>query len=93
MDNFLCTNDMSLHTIGHTSEGPLATLRWYTRHHDAPERTILSEGRPTRAAGRREASRSGRSAAAARGLRLLFEKDGPLDPTTPADHVASARIT
>jgi hypothetical protein len=24
VDNFLCTNDMSLHTIGHSSEAPLA---------------------------------------------------------------------
>ena len=41
MDNFLCTDDMSLHTIGHTSEGPPATLRWDTRS-QTPERTLLS---------------------------------------------------
>ncbi|MGV1010404.1 MAG: hypothetical protein ACOYBY_17695 [Dermatophilaceae bacterium] len=78
MDNFLCTNDMSLHTIGHTSEGPLATLSWDTRP-VTPEATILS-----RASRPAPQTRSVEGAEAARQLLEgcgYFEKDGPLDPT------------
>ena len=78
MDNFLCTNDMSLHTIGHTNEGPLTTLRWDTRPM-TPGEDDLVEGKPTRTG---DAKR--REAEAARQLLVgcgNFEKDGSLDPT------------
>ena len=77
MDDFLCTNDMSLHTIGHPSGGPLATLRVGKAPHDAGEDDLV-EGKPTRTA---DAKRRG--AEAARQLLVgcgYFEKDGSLDP-------------
>ena len=76
MDNFLCSNDMSLHTIGNTSEGPLTTLRWDTRPM-TPEATILSRASRPAPQTRSVEERKRRGSCLCCGY---FEKDGPLHP-------------
>ncbi len=78
MDKVLCTNDLSLHPIGRTSEGPLATLRRDTRP-ITPERTILS--RAPRPARQTRSLEERRRRGSCLWVAATFDMDGSLDPT------------